>query len=707
MMAVGHPYGYVNGLIYTYQFNGTAWKTYRIFPGYSYFKIGESFAMSSDGSTIAMRGKDTSKRGTKVKVYKMNSGEQIGNDLSCGGDSHGRDVSISANGHVVAMSCEFYDARRGQVLFFHRNGHVWEAKGSLKGFAQGDLFGFEISLASSGNRIAISSPGFEGQDSMLTDRGSVGVYDYRGSDQSWRLVGSIIQGDHVRERLGHRLSLSGNGQALAVACHGIGVFGSESSIKMYSFFPFTRRWIKSGELTSQVELMNGPVQLSHGGTRVAFATTVRLPVDLDQQPNRIRMFDLEVGVWKQHGYTINWMSDSNNPERTGLALSGNRLVFATTDASNQEVVQAVDSVAVPNVQPPTPAPTEESIEIGDFDLDIEVVDISASFTDNASEQEIIAVYEYDAGKHLSFTVMEMDCLTPVDVGFIRSFPRTEARPLDRERLHARLDINHTSISESPVYEQIRHNSAMMSLCLRVDMLNDELVPVVSELNRLYVEMNTLERFNLTNIDVESSANVDFELKVSLDYDVRACQCDASLTCNSEPVLPHEEARICVRSESETVNVAGIQRLKLSQGSLTQTAVRNTTAIKPYTRMEQVGDTAVIYVRLAAGFFNEDDPADVVALGVCFLKFHTPSGGTRYLRSRLGGAIRRMSGAVDEEDGSSTGFDVGLHLGSGASASKVVEPIWMYSSVGGGVFVALAFIVWLVWSCFFRKSQGKQ
>ena len=40
-------------------------------------KISESSAMSSDASTVALRGKDKSGRGTKVKGYKMIQGNQL------------------------------------------------------------------------------------------------------------------------------------------------------------------------------------------------------------------------------------------------------------------------------------------------------------------------------------------------------------------------------------------------------------------------------------------------------------------------------------------------------------------------------------------------------------------------------------------------------------------------------------------------------
>ena len=87
-----------------------------------------------------------------------------------------------------------------------------------------------------------------------------------------------------------------------------------------------------------------------------------------------------------------------------------------------------------------------------------------------------------------------------------------------------------------------------------------------------------------------------------------------------------------------------------------------------TRVEQVGDQVAIHANLASGFFQSSDPDDVVAFGVCIVKFRTPTG-SRYLRATVGNTVHRnvkegeASSQQQQEDAmaEASSFDIGFRL----------------------------------------------
>ena len=688
-LAVGNPNGYAHGLLHIYQYNATQeWNPIKMYLGRPNGKIGDFFDLSADGSRLAMR---TSAGGTSstVKVLNVETGTQVGQELSCGTTDQGRQVSLSSNGRTVAMSCQGFAAKRGKVRFFHlsHDNNHWTSAGFLEGVHSGDLFGWDTSLSASGTRVAISAPGYQGGVAdTLTDRGFVGVYDYHWTTNEWKLKGSPLVGVHVRDRFGHALALSSDGRYLIASSPGPDVPGALSFIQTFIFMSDTAGWIRTGQVTSRTETLDGEVAIADNGSRIAFGSSSPVAGSSSQQQeqqtttNRLRVLDKEMRYWKQLTPTMIWHSNPDDTPPVGLAMSGDRVAYATTSPqTGKELVRIMDysvsstdsSSSSDNDSAPTPSSTTvDEIVTPSSQFTIDVIDISVRFNDNRKSQKIHAIYELDADQEVEFAVMDLDCRTYVDKSLISTMTsRTSAAATTRkDRLEAVLDINHTSIANSPMFRQIDPETAGLSLCLRVDVLDEFKNPVLSETSRVFIEISTTEVFRMNNIDVESGAGIDFELQVSLDYNVTACQCDQDLNCNETALTPLDEARICVRSESSAVEVAGIQQLLFSQGSLSQTAISNTETVGQKTRVEQVGDQVVIHANLASGFFQSSDPDDVVAFGVCIVKFHTPTG-SRYLRATVGNTVHRnvkegeASSQQQQEDAmaEASSFDIGFRL----------------------------------------------
>ena len=698
-LAVGNPNGYAHGLLHVYEYNETQWNPIKMYLGRPNGKIGDFFDLSADGSRLAMRTNADGGSST-VKVLNVETGTQVGQELSCGTTDQGHQVSLSSNGRTVAMSCEGFGAKRGKVRFFqlsHNNNH-WRSAGFLEGVHSGDLFGWDTSLSASGTRVAISAPGYQGGVAdTLTDRGFVGVYDYHWTTNEWKLKGSPLLGVHVRDRFGHALALSSDGRYLIASSPGPGLPGALSFIQTFIFMSNTAGWIRNGQVTTRTETLNGEVAIAGDGSRIAFGSSSPVAGSSSQQQeqqqtttNRLRVLDKDIRYWKQQTPTVLWHSNQDDAPRFGLAMSGDRIAYGTTSPeTGEELVRIMDyslsttDSSSDNDSAPTPSSTTvDEADTSSSQFTIDVIDISAvRFNDNQTSQEIQAIYELDAEQQVKFAVMDLDCDTYVDESFISTTTsRTSAgATTGKDRLEAVLDINHNSIANSPMFRQIDPETAGLSLCLRVDVLDDFKNPVLSETSRVFIEISTTEVFRMNNIDVESGASIDFELQVSLDYNVTACQCDEDLNCNESALTPFDEVRICVRSESSAVEVAGIQQLLFSQGSLSQTAISNSETVGQKTRVEQVGDQVVIDAKLASGFFQSSDPDDVVAFGVCIVKFHTPTG-SRYLRATVGNTVHRN---VKEGEASSqqqqpedamdeaSGFGIGFRLLSSGAETKTI------------------------------------
>ena len=93
---------------------------------------------------------------------------------------------------------------------------TWQQIGDdIDGDSDGDEFGFDVSLSSSGDYLAIGAPY---DDQSQTDAGLVQVYTLSGS--AWSRIGPNILGDAILANSGYAVSLSSDGGKIAVGALG-------------------------------------------------------------------------------------------------------------------------------------------------------------------------------------------------------------------------------------------------------------------------------------------------------------------------------------------------------------------------------------------------------------------------------------------------------------------------------------------------------
>ena len=197
--------------------------------------LGRAISLSEDGNTVAIGCWSIAQsvtNGGSVRVYGKKAGQwvQIGNTIAAEiRDESGRTISLSNNGTVLAIGARGNDGTgtdAGHVRVFKKmreasspGGFNWEQiGGDIGGTQAGSLSGWDVSLSGDGNVVAIGAPFFNVDG--YSNAGQVRVYKKDASD-NWVQLGSDIEGRSKDEQLGMSVSLSDDGNTLAITASNI------------------------------------------------------------------------------------------------------------------------------------------------------------------------------------------------------------------------------------------------------------------------------------------------------------------------------------------------------------------------------------------------------------------------------------------------------------------------------------------------------
>lgn len=256
---------------------------------------------------------------------------KIGQDIigSSEEDALGNGVSLSDDGTRLAIGApglEKYNAKGKAYVYEYVSG-VWSQLGqTLRGESTYDEFGYSISLSGDGNHLAVGAPKNDGSG---TNSGHVRVFEYITSSDSWVEMGTDIDGEAANDNFGESVSLSKDG--LTVAIGGDNNNGNNGHVEVYRFESVD--WFQSGlDIDSEdpEDFFGRSVSLSADGLRVAAggpyndATGVRA--------GHARIFDAPVlnFFWEQVGGDI----DGENPEdlsgdSVSLSADGTRVAIGS------------------------------------------------------------------------------------------------------------------------------------------------------------------------------------------------------------------------------------------------------------------------------------------------------------------------------------------------------------------------------------------
>lgn len=268
---------------------------------------GHSVSLSMDGTRIAIGAIGNDANGSEcgqVRIYQESGGmwTQVGGDIDgqAAADNLGYSISLSADGKRVA--CGGYLASgngffSGVVRIFDESGGVWTQVGSnINGEAAGDYSGWSVSLSSAGTRLAIGAWLNGGNGSQS---GHVRIFNESGG--VWTQVGSDIDGEAIDDFSGWSVSLSSDGNRVAIGGRlNDGVGENAGHVRIFKWTGST--WMQVGsdiDGASAGDQFGNSVSLSADGTRVAIGAWLK-----NGSTGQVRIFDESGGAWTQVGSEI-------------------------------------------------------------------------------------------------------------------------------------------------------------------------------------------------------------------------------------------------------------------------------------------------------------------------------------------------------------------------------------------------------------------
>ena len=212
-------------------------------------QFGFAISLSNDGTRVAA---SSSQGYGYVKVYQYIDGSpgswsQLGNVLTGATETDfGWSVSLSGNdGDKLAIGDISYDSGKGQVLIYEnitQQNNSWGIIGPLfNGTNNNEKMGYDISLSDDGDRIAISTKNSSADGKV--SRGHVSVYEWS-NGTSWQQLGFNIDGEGQGDESGENISLSGDGKRVAItakdARDALNGSGTPGHVRVYEWREYTQ-----------------------------------------------------------------------------------------------------------------------------------------------------------------------------------------------------------------------------------------------------------------------------------------------------------------------------------------------------------------------------------------------------------------------------------------------------------------------------------
>lgn len=279
-----------------------------------------STAISADGSIVAIGSAMSSRSFSgagQVRVFKnINSTwTQVGSDLNgeSSGDQTGQSVSLSADGSILAIGEPFNNDlgfTSGQVRVFKNINNNWSQIGQ-------DLFGQNataeagksVDLSADGSIVAFGAPNTTVNGVFFAGKVKV----FKNENNNWVQKGGDINGDGSIIKFGTNLSLSGDGNIIAIGQTGDPSRSNPKDtgrVKVYRFLG--NQWIQLGNT------IFGTTGQDEFGFRVSLSATGNILAIGSYAKGEVKVFELINGVWNQLG---NSLFGNSQGDQFGYALS--------------------------------------------------------------------------------------------------------------------------------------------------------------------------------------------------------------------------------------------------------------------------------------------------------------------------------------------------------------------------------------------------
>ncbi len=348
--------------------------------GYWRLGLGAATCLSEDGNTVAVgcwasgrynlaeaarRNIGVHGNNGQVRVYTKKTSsvagvhwEQVGDFILAetniaglgDGEEFGRDLSLSDDGTILAIGASGNDGagiNTGHVRVYGKlkdtsspGGFKWQQIGNdIDGTQENSFSGFSVSLSGNGNVVAIGAQGFD-INNDLEDAGQVSVYK-RSADNNWVQIGDAIKGQSKTEHFGISVSISQNGNILAIAGLNLGDnLGREYKTKGLVTRVYENRnnnWVQIGDFISNDFIINdvisnegvvhvnnknkrGQIRLTSSGNTLAINSVADETVRVYTRDTN-NNWSLRGNVLKEEGIESIALSDDANTLIVGKAFA--------------------------------------------------------------------------------------------------------------------------------------------------------------------------------------------------------------------------------------------------------------------------------------------------------------------------------------------------------------------------------------------------
>ena len=215
-------------------------------------------------------------------------------------------------------------ASSGHVRVYKYENSKWtQLGGDIEGEAAGDQSGYSVSLSLDGNRVAIGAPGNYGNGASS---GHVRVYKYENS--KWTQLGGDIEGEAAGDQSGYSVSLSLDGKRVAIGAYrndGKGTYSGH--VRVHELVE--GKWEQLGldiEGEAAGDQSGYSVSLSLDGKRVAIGAYRN--DGKGTYSGHVRVHELVEGKWEQLGLDIDGEAAVNfSGWSVSLSSNGNRVAI--------------------------------------------------------------------------------------------------------------------------------------------------------------------------------------------------------------------------------------------------------------------------------------------------------------------------------------------------------------------------------------------
>jgi len=282
--------------------------------------------MNADGTIIAVTNGAAVLPGPKaVRVYQLQNDlwTQLGSDILGPADEErfGSALAFSDDGLVLGLG-SWYDADiSGRAQVFEFDGIEWIEKGPEFIGAPFSQLGRGLDLNADGSRIIIGLPGIE-QNGL--PYGEARIFDFDGSQ--WSQIGNAIEANREFDFLGTRVRISGDGNRIVCNATNVGG-GSNPPGEIHVYDLINGQWALVGDVITGAmvgERIGLEIDMSSDGAYILASA----PFSGVHGSNAgvVRLFAFNGSEWYQIGLDVHGLPQSFFGQRIAVSDTGERFI---------------------------------------------------------------------------------------------------------------------------------------------------------------------------------------------------------------------------------------------------------------------------------------------------------------------------------------------------------------------------------------------